>query len=196
MNILAIADKESAALWDYYDPERLKDVDLILSCGDLDPRYLSFLVTMKTVPLLYIHGNHDDKYKTIPPDGCICIEDDVYKFEGLRIAGLGGCMRYSKGINQYTEREMEWRVRRLGWKIRMAGGVDILITHAPVYQMNDGEDLCHQGFACFRELLDKYQPMVLFHGHVHMSYGRQYKRHDYYKRTHIVNVYEKFFYEV
>ena len=42
MKILALADVESKALWDYYNPERLKDVDVILSCGDLDPHYLSF----------------------------------------------------------------------------------------------------------------------------------------------------------
>ena len=31
MKILALADVESKDLWDYYNPERLKDVDGILS---------------------------------------------------------------------------------------------------------------------------------------------------------------------
>ena len=35
MNILVIADEETPSLWDYFRPEKLKDVDLILSCGDL-----------------------------------------------------------------------------------------------------------------------------------------------------------------
>ena len=35
MKILAISDVESKYLWDYFQPEKLEGVDLILSCGDL-----------------------------------------------------------------------------------------------------------------------------------------------------------------
>ena len=66
MRILALADVESPALWDYFNPERLKDIDVILSCGDLDPRYLSFLATFFSGPVLYVHGNHDGFYDRIP----------------------------------------------------------------------------------------------------------------------------------
>ena len=52
MKILVIADIESKALWDYYTPEKLDGVELILSCGDLDPAYLEFLVTMTNATLL------------------------------------------------------------------------------------------------------------------------------------------------
>ena len=62
MKILTIADEESKSLWDYYDPERLSGVDLILSAGDLSPTYLEFLVTLTNCPLLYVRGNHDSKY--------------------------------------------------------------------------------------------------------------------------------------
>ena len=40
MNILVLADHESKYLYDYYEPEKLKDVDLIISCGDLEANYL------------------------------------------------------------------------------------------------------------------------------------------------------------
>ena len=46
MKILAIADEESKYLWDYYEKSKLEGIDLIISCGDLDPTYLSFLVTL------------------------------------------------------------------------------------------------------------------------------------------------------
>ena len=46
MKILVIADIESKALWDYYKPEKVRGVDLIISCGDLRPAYLEFLVTL------------------------------------------------------------------------------------------------------------------------------------------------------
>ena len=56
MRILAVSDKESPALWDHYQPGKLKEFDLILSCGDLKAEYLSFLVTMGRCPVLYVHG--------------------------------------------------------------------------------------------------------------------------------------------
>lgn len=42
MKILILADVESKYLWDYFDKSKLEGVDLILSCGDLNPQYLSF----------------------------------------------------------------------------------------------------------------------------------------------------------
>ncbi|MBR7085547.1 MAG: metallophosphoesterase, partial [Oscillospiraceae bacterium] len=61
MKILFIADEESKYLWDYYEKSKLENLDLMISCGDLKPEYLEFLVTMAKCPLLYIHGNHDTK---------------------------------------------------------------------------------------------------------------------------------------
>lgn len=52
MRILTIADEESKSLWDYFDKSKLEGIDLIISCGDLDPRYLSFLVTLFSGPVL------------------------------------------------------------------------------------------------------------------------------------------------
>ena len=50
-------------------------MDLIISCGDLDPSYLEFLESMTNVPLLYVHGNHDHVYEKTPPEGCIPIDN-------------------------------------------------------------------------------------------------------------------------
>ena len=52
MRILLVADKEEKNLWDYFHKDKVKGVDLIISCGDLDPKYLEFLVTMVNKPLL------------------------------------------------------------------------------------------------------------------------------------------------
>lgn len=195
MKILAIADKESKLLWDFFDKSLLEGIDLIISCGDLDPRYLSFLVTLSSVPVLYVHGNHDAKYAQVPPEGCVCIDDQIYVHKGVRILGLGGSMRYKPGPHQYTEREMRRRVRRLRFRLHRNGGFDILVTHSPARELNDGEDLPHRGFQVFRELIEKYRPRYFLHGHVHITYGRQYKRYDKYLDTHVINVYEKCVFE-
>lgn len=195
MKILAIADEESKYLWDFYERGKLEDIDLILSAGDLAPEYLSFLVTMCSAPVLYIHGNHDDKYQMKPPEGCTCIDDTIYVYQGVRIMGLGGSMRYRPGDHQYTEAQMEKRVRKLRWKLLRHRGFDILLTHAPAYEINDGRDLPHQGFRVFVNLMEKYKPKFFIHGHVHMSYGRNHKRYDKYQETNIINAYERCVFE-
>ena len=87
MKILAIADTESSMLWDFYQSSYLEDIDLILSAGDLDPDYLSFLVTLGHAPVLYVPGNHDSVYERRPPSGCVNIDGRLYVHEGLRILG-------------------------------------------------------------------------------------------------------------
>ena len=65
MKILAVADEECKALWDYFTPDKLEGVELIIACGDLNRHYLEYLATMAPVPLLYVHGNHDESYDTM-----------------------------------------------------------------------------------------------------------------------------------
>ncbi len=196
MKILLLADEESKALWDFYRKEELEGIDLILSSGDLNAEYLSFLATMKSVPLLYVHGNHDVKYKYNEPAGCICIEDMIYTYKGLRILGLGGSMRYKNDDWQYTESEMRRRVGRLRYSLWRNKGFDLLLTHAPAKGVNDGDDLPHRGFEVFRQLLDKYEPGYFVHGHVHMNYRREYIREDIYKNTLVINAYERYVIEI
>ena len=187
MKILVVADEESPYLWDFYKPERLKNVDMILACGDLNQQYLEFLVTMVNVPLLYVPGNHDKGYINYPPEGCECIDDRLVLCKGLRILGLGGCIRYNLGVYQYTDSEMRKRVRKLTPKIKMAGGVDIIVTHAPPRGYGDQEDNAHHGFEAFLPLMDKYHPQYLFHGHVHPQYGFQIPRFVMYGGTTVYN---------
>ena len=190
MKLLLISDKESEYLWDYYQPGRLADYELMISCGDLSSKYLSFLVTMGRAPLLYVHGNHDKTYDQHPPEGCDCIEDKLVTVNGLRILGLGGSIQYSGGPHQYTERQMARRIRKLRFQLWRAGGVDLVVTHSPAQGYGDGEDYAHRGFACLLNLIDRYQPKYLIHGHVHANYDRNFKRKDTCGKTTVVNAYE------
>jgi predicted phosphodiesterase len=188
VKILAISDEEIPALWEQYAPGRLKDYDLIISCGDLKADYLSFLVTMARCPVLYVHGNHDGCYSENPPEGCDCIDDQIVVYRGLRILGLGGCRWYHKGPYQFTEAQMRRRIRRLRFALWKTGGVDIVVTHAPPWGIGDDEDPAHHGFQALIELLDKYHPKYLIHGHVHLRYGQSCIREHEYNGSHIINV--------
>ncbi len=196
MKILLLADVESKYLWDFFEKSKLEGIDLILSAGDLSAKYLEFLATYSKAPILYIHGNHDERYTENPPLGCECIDDDIYEFNGLRIMGLGGSMEYTGGTFQYTEAMMRKRYRKLKFKLMRKKGIDILLTHAPAKGKGDQEDLPHQGFEVFNEILDKYEPSYFIHGHVHLNYGRDVKREYKYNNTTIINAYERYIIEV
>ncbi len=196
MKILTISDEECQALWDYYVPGRLKDYDLIISCGDLKADYLSFLVTMARCPVLYVHGNHDGGYDRRPPEGCDCIDGRIVEYNGVRILGLGGCYQYHPGKHQYTEGDMARRIQKLRLPLYFSKGVDIVVTHAPPKDLGDAEDRAHWGFQCFRDLMKKYHPQYLLHGHVHMTYGQQIPRVIDFEDTHVVNAYERYVIEL
>ena len=85
MKILLLADQAEPTLWEHLDKRKLEGVELVLSCGDLPASYLSFLTCFTSAPILYIRGNHDDRYDKHPPEGCECIEDQVFAFSASAV---------------------------------------------------------------------------------------------------------------
>ena len=171
MRILAISDEPSGKLWGSQCREALSGVDLILSAGDLPSSYLSFLTCFTNAPVIYVHGNHDDIYRTKPPEGCLNADGKILMVKGVRILGLGGSFRYRPDcVNMYTERDMASRISALHRRLRATGGFDILLTHAPLRGLGDEDHPSHRGFECFGPLLDAWKPAVMVHGHVHQAY--------------------------
>ncbi len=195
MKLLVISDAPDPGLWDYFSKEKLQGADAIISCGDLPSNYLTFLVTMANRPLFYVHGNHDVRYASLPPEGCDCIDGKVIEFKGYRILGLGGCMKYNDSEQQYTERQMKRRIARLERQLKR-GGVDILVTHAPSEGIGDMDDPCHRGFACFKDLLERFKPRYHLHGHVHLQYNPTMPRTRQYGETTVVNASGKYLIEL
>lgn len=187
MKILALSDVESPYFIDYFDASKYADVDLILAAGDLKNHYLSYVVTLLNKPLFYVHGNHDKRLLEHPAEGCESIDDKVVVFNGLQIAGLGGCMTYCGGPLQFTESQMSRRILKNRLKYRK--GIDILLTHAPAYGIGDGKDLAHTGYRCFIDLLDKHKPKLMVHGHMHLNYGVKNREHQH-RDTKIINAYD------
>ncbi len=196
MKILAIADQPSDYLWGPGVHRGLEGIELILSCGDLNPLYLSYLATFAHCPVLYVHGNHDGRYEQVPPEGCLCIDDRLYVYQGIRILGLGGSIRYSKDSPfQYTQGQMRRRVRKRQFDLWRRKGVDILVTHAPAYGLGDAEDWAHTGFQAFGDLLDRWSPAYHLHGHTHLNYDPRVPRLQQYRSTRIVNAFERYVFE-
>ena len=172
MHILVLADEPVQRLWGDFGKDTLKAADLILSAGDLPASYLSYITCFSPGPVVYVHGNHDERYAENPPEGCICAEGHVVMVKGVRILGLGGSYRYRPDCpTMFTEQEMARRIRRLRSELRQSRGFDILLTHSPISGLGDEPDLPHRGFECFKPLLSRYRPLVMFHGHIHKAYN-------------------------
>ena len=161
----------------------------MLGCGDLPFDYLEYLVSRTDVPLFYVPGNHDPDLtppdtrwapvrieEPVPgPQGCTNIDGRVVEWRGVRIAGLGGSLRYKEGPNQYTQGQMRGRALRLEVRLRLkrvhdGRKLDVFVTHAPPYGLIAAQDPAHVGFAAFLRLIRILRPQLVVHGHVH-PYG-------------------------
>src|SRR3954454_14022271 len=58
LRVLAIADVVEPQLYSNGVADWLGPVDLIISCGDLPPYYLDFLVSNLRAPMFHVLGNH------------------------------------------------------------------------------------------------------------------------------------------
>lgn len=169
---------------------RYSDIDLLVSCGDMPPVYLEFIISVLNIPLFYVRGNHDEVYTREPPGG-----DDLHgrilTFEGLTFAGLEGSMRYNRSPIQYTEGEMLLKVMSMGPKMlfnRTRGKrIDFLVTHSPPRGIHDADDLPHTGFKALLRYLEWYRPRYMVHGHVH-TYDRRKETRTQYHDTCIMNI--------
>ncbi len=171
ITVLAVADAVSEVLYDHFQPERWRGVDLVLAGGDLPPNYLDFLSTTLNVPVVYVRGNHDGIYHLSQYDGCINAHGRIVEYNGLRIAGFEGSRRYNGRSCQYTEGEMRRVVHRTRVRSRLIGKPHIVLAHAPPAGCHDADDQCHQGFACFRAAIEAWRPSLFVHGHVHAYNG-------------------------
>ena len=187
MKILSVSDVVKPELFQRSDS--VADVDLILSCGDLPPEYLSRLVNSFKVPLLYVRGNHDIRYDGKPPAGGRDLHGVLAKIKGINILGLEGSRWYNGGPYQYEEWQMRSIIRRLRPTLWWRGGVDVVIAHAPPRHIHDMEDPCHKGFECFRRLIEKYRPFYFIHGHIHTEFSDPSQRITVVEATEVVNTY-------
>nr|NJM03560.1 Icc-like protein [Desulfobacula sp.] len=187
LKILSLSDFIDPSLTRQVEEKTLEPVDLILSCGDLPPEYLSFLRDRLDRPLFYVKGNHDIRYTDHNPVGCTHIHGRIMVFNSVKILGLDGSMWYNGGENQYREAEMKKIIQDLWFSIWRKGGVDILVTHAPPRHVHDAEDLCHRGFESFNQLIHKKKPGFLIHGHMHKPFKAHEDRITRVGRTKVIN---------
>jgi Icc-related predicted phosphoesterase len=214
MKILCVSDQIDPLVYTSTIKERFGDVDLVLSAGDLPMDYLDFIVSSINTPLLFVFGNHNlEEYQFITKGpvyhdpgalnshsyGATHLHGKVVREGKLLVAGLGGSMKYSKGENQFTEREMKWEMIKmipslLFNRIFKGRYLDILLTHASPRGIHDKADKCHLGFKCFLWFMRKFRPKYLIHGHIHL-YDLSEVRATKYLDTMVINAYSHYLLE-
>ncbi len=175
MRVLAVSDQMVGVLYSPAIRQIAREVEFVISCGDLPSYYLEYIVSMLDVPLFYVMGNHGGMGGEEPfPEGCVNLDSRVLEYKGVLLAGLEGSIRYNERPDyQYTENEMRGKIAALSPKLalnklRYGRYLDVCITHAPPYGIQDGRDLPHHGFKSFLWLIDTFRPGYLIHGHQHV----------------------------
>jgi len=200
MKILAVSDEERAVIYHPAIGSRFRDIDLVISCGDLPYSYLEYIISTLNKPLYYVRGNHAAKVEygaggeRTGPWGGIDLHGRCKRDEsGLLLAGIEGCLQYNFGPQQYSEFDMWWMVLKLApcffWnKLRYGRFIDIFVTHATPWKIHDEDDRAHRGVKAFRWVIDVFKPTYLLHGHVHV-YRPDTVTETIVHRTRVMNVF-------
>ncbi len=199
MKILAVSDKEDTKIQDFIfqNQKIVKEIDFIVSCGDLSKKYLEFIVDSVKKNFFFVEGNHPAFDNTPIKNYLNKVIDKIYDdeqhfslggtnlharmeiFKDYILVGFEGAMRYNKKSYQYTEKEMSKIVNKVAFRIKIQQFFDfifrrkkkqiIVISHAPISNIHDKQDTCHKGFICFKNFLDIFKPLIWLHGHIHFE---------------------------
>jgi len=213
MKILCVADIIDPMVYSPNVKKRFPDIELVISCGDLNVNYNEFIISALNQPLYFVNGNHKgvplkessygafhnnygSKYYGEFIDGKVVYD----KSRDIIIAGLGGSMLYNGGPNQYSDRQMRHRMNKmipslLYNKRKYGRYLDILVTHASPKGIHDDIDMCHTGFDCFNDFIKKYKPKFLVHGHMHLVDLNR-RPITVIEKTTVINVFKSYVIEV
>ena len=150
VKVLSVSDRIESRLFEDKTIEVNKDINLILSCGDLPYYYIENLFQTYQVPVLFVRGNHDQavvygkKGPQFGPRGAIDLHRRVVVLNNLIFLGFEGSLPYREGPFLYSQTEM-WRnvlgvIPRLLWNKLVYGRFfDVVIKHTPPHgnQHND-----------------------------------------------------------
>ena len=199
MKILAVSDQVVDRVYSLAPSGHFKGVELILGCGDLPYTYLEYLVTILSVPMFYVPGNHDPNYDLRDirsrAEGGSNVDLKLVCHKKTLIGGFGGSIRYKPdGTNQYTQTEAYLRAfgmipKMVMNRIQHGRALDILISHSPPFGIHDDTDPAHHGLKALNWLVRVAKPRYLFHGHTHFYKTNLVNAETTIGITKIINVY-------
>jgi len=201
ISVLSVSDRIENNLLEPGEVKNFKDIDLILSCGDLPYYYIEKLIKNFGVPTLFVHGNHDQalEYNKYGPQsgplGAIDLHKRVVVLNNIIFAGFEGSLRYRDGPFMYTQGDMWMNVlsivpQLLINKFTYGRFVDVIIAHSPPWDIQDQDTHIHRGFKAFRWLIKTFSPGYFYHGHIHI-YTEDQPTETIFGTTKIINTFGK-----
>jgi Icc-related predicted phosphoesterase len=199
VRVLSVSDRVEELIYSPNIRQRFSDIAFTVSCGDLPYYYVEYIVSALDKPVFYVRGNHAKLLERSQtgtrdrPHGGIDMHRQVLQHCGVLLAGVEGSIRYKAGPFQYSQREMWLHVLGLvpgfiGNRARYGRYLDIFITHAAPWGINDRDDWPHQGIKAFRWVIEIFRPKYHLHGHIHL-YGPDFERVVRHHETEVINTY-------
>lgn len=134
--------------------------DLVILLGDIYFRDVMEIDQKYSCPKIGVYGNHD-VVNEWSNTSIKLIHEEIFEFEGITFAGFGGCPRYNRKPNQYTEEQTQSFMENLE-------KVDVFIAHSnPVYDPTIADWDPHRGFKSFNKYIETKQPKYFMHAHIH-----------------------------
>ena len=146
------------------------------------------------------HGAIYLGFKTFVNENLLLEDPETGKKTPLLIAGASGTVRYNNGLCQFSESQMKLKLLKMVPKLiynklKYGRYLDIFMTHASPRHIHDHEDQCHLGFECYNWFLQRFKPVYMVHGHIHLYDLREERIGKYYDST-VVNAYAHYVIEL
>lgn len=177
----------------------IEPCDIVMICGDIVPlniqKYDSqseewfgdkFIPWCKNLPcekVLFIAGNHDFFLMEHPDiirrmlrdqDKIIYLDCETYEYQGKVIYGTPLCKPFGRWAFMISYEEQDARYER---HLNIIGKIDIVMSHDSPYGVSDvllqkdctWADGSHIGNESLRKFIEKAQPELMLHGHLHST---------------------------
>ena len=146
------------------------------------------------------HGATYLGFKAFANENLLVEDPETGRKTPLLIAGASGTSRYNNGLCQFTDSQMKFKLLKLVPKLiynklKYGRYLDIFMTHASPRHIHDHEDPCHIGFECYNWFLQRFKPVYMVHGHIHLYDLREERIGKYYDTT-VVNAYAHYVIEL
>jgi uncharacterized protein len=169
-------------------------IDMLISCGDLRPKYLESLIDKYMPPIrLMVHGNHDMQYvdqeDIIDMDysdvyrGMYVIQNDIKVVKNkhilsqpLTIGGYSGAMATGDRPFFFNRKQVQKFVRNLKIKRFLTNfqEIDIMMSHHPPYIPDmPSVSAYHKPSKVLGGIISEFFPKLWLYGHIHPKYTSQ-----------------------
>ena len=165
MKIAVIADTHGVfrELFNRYKDE-LAQVNIVFLLGDFYKSEIQIMNEFFKVPMIGIHGNHDD-IDVFEGSKVIDVHSVLVELNNdILVTGFQGSSKYKPSqYYGYTQDEAKQAIKSLS-------KADILISHdGPMGYCGDKNEPAHCGLQAITDYILQYQPKIVFFGHHHKN---------------------------